>query len=38
MKWNYIDVDEPRIQEIASAFQKVEENLETLRDFELSET
>ena len=37
MKWNYVAVDEPRIQEIASAFQKVEENLETLRDFELSE-
>jgi dTDP-4-amino-4,6-dideoxygalactose transaminase len=37
MKWNYIYVDEPRIQEVASAFQKVEENLEILRDFELSE-
>jgi dTDP-4-amino-4,6-dideoxygalactose transaminase len=37
MKWNYIEVDEPRIREIASAFQKVEENLAVLRDLELSE-
>jgi len=37
MKWNHVDVDEPRIQEIASAFQKLEENLEALRDYELSE-
>ncbi len=37
MKWNYVEIDEPRIQEIASAFHKVEENLEILRDFESSE-
>jgi glutaredoxin-related protein len=34
MKWNYIDVDEVRIQQLASAFQKVEENLDALRDWE----
>ena len=36
MKWNYIDVDEARMQELASAFQKVEENLDALRDWESS--
>jgi dTDP-4-amino-4,6-dideoxygalactose transaminase len=34
MKWNYINVDEVRIQQLASAFQKVEENLDALRDWE----
>jgi len=34
MKWNYIDVDETRIQELASAFHKVEENLDVLREWE----
>jgi dTDP-4-amino-4,6-dideoxygalactose transaminase len=34
IKWNYIDVDEVRIQQLVSAFQKVEENLDALRDWE----
>jgi hypothetical protein len=34
MKWNYINVDEVRIQQLASAFQKVEENLDALRNWE----
>ena len=34
MKWNYVEVDEVRIQQLASAFHKVEENLDALRDWE----
>ncbi len=34
MKWNYVEVDEMEIQQLASAFHKVEENLDMLRDWE----
>jgi len=34
MKWNYTEVDETRIQQLASAFHKVEENLDVLRDWQ----
>ncbi len=32
MKWNYIEVDEAKMNQLASAFHKVEENLDALRD------
>jgi dTDP-4-amino-4,6-dideoxygalactose transaminase len=34
MSWNYIDVDEARMQRIAAAFEKVEANLDALRAWE----
>ena len=34
MKWNYIEADEVRLQQLASAFYKVEENLDALRAWE----
>jgi dTDP-4-amino-4,6-dideoxygalactose transaminase len=36
MGWNYVDVDENKMNRIASAFEKVEENLDALRDWEKS--
>jgi dTDP-4-amino-4,6-dideoxygalactose transaminase len=32
--WNYIDVDEGKMQRMASAFEKVEANLDALREWE----
>ena len=34
MKWNYIEVDEAKMDQLASAFHKVEENLDALREWE----
>jgi len=34
MGWNYVEVNEPKMKQMASAFHKVEENLDSLREWE----
>jgi dTDP-4-amino-4,6-dideoxygalactose transaminase len=36
MSWNYVEVDEDGMNQLASAFEKVEENLDALREWERS--
>ena len=37
MGWNYVEVNEPKMKQMASAFHKVEENLDALREWEASQ-
>ena len=37
MGWNYVDVDEDKMNRMASAFEKVEANLDALREWEASQ-
>ncbi len=37
MGWNYVEVNEPKMKQMASAFHKVEENLDALREWETSQ-
>ena len=34
MGWNYVEVNQPNMEKMASAFHKVEENLDALREWE----
>jgi hypothetical protein len=34
ISWNYIDLDESKMERMASAFEKVEANLDDLREWE----
>ena len=34
MGWNYVEVNEPKMKQMASAFHKIEKNLDALRDWE----
>jgi hypothetical protein len=34
ISWNYIDVDEAKMLRLAAAFEKVEANLDALREWE----
>jgi perosamine synthetase len=36
--WNYIDIDEAKMQRMASAFEKVEDNLDALRAWERAQS
>jgi dTDP-4-amino-4,6-dideoxygalactose transaminase len=37
ISWNYVEVDEGKMNRMASAFEKVEENLDALREWERSQ-
>jgi hypothetical protein len=37
MSWNYVEVDEDKVNRMASAFEKVEGNLDALREWERSQ-
>jgi hypothetical protein len=37
MSWNYIDVDEAKMAQMAAAFEKVEENLDALCEWEAAQ-
>jgi dTDP-4-amino-4,6-dideoxygalactose transaminase len=37
MGWNYVEVNQPKMEQIASAFHKVEENLDALREWEAAQ-
>ncbi len=37
MGWNYVEVNQRKMKKMASAFHKVEENLNALRDWESSQ-